>query len=233
MSVDCYFFIEVKDAEGNWHLVKWYTDESFDKFSEEGARYSYESETAIDGVKHVVKREEWTGHQWRDELAWGHTGDINNYAGLPNDVSEELEQLLRERAERDIEEKRKLSAKEDYTFDYKKQFGYIYLDEMLEKCRNKMEEWKKSFFERARDIQLDEIKDKLNVIEKLVRGEAVKKSRKKKEELEEDTLEYLVDELDDVICLRLETNMIATMAKAFTGNRWVDDDKVRLIYFFG
>lgn len=234
MSVDCYFFIEVKDAEGKWHLVKWYADEAFDKFSEDDARYSYESETTIDSVKYVVKREAWTGLQWRDELSWGrHWGGINNYEGLPNDVSEELDKLLRERAERDIEERRKLYNKEDYTFDYKKQFGYIYLDDMWSVCNDKMEEWKKRFFERVRDIQLDEIKDKLNDIEKLIMGKEVKKSRKKKEEYDEDTLEYLVEEeMEDIICLRQETKMIATMAENFTGDRWLDSDRVRVIYYF-
>ena len=204
MSVDCYFFIEVK------------------------------SETTIDSVKHVVKREAWTGLQWRDELSWGrHWGGINSYEGLPNDVSEELDKLLRERAERDIEERRKLYDKEDYTFDYKKEFGYIYLDEMWHVCNDKMEEWKKRFFERVRDIQLDEIKDKLNDLEKLIMGKEVKKSRKKKEEYDEDTLEYLInEELEDIICLRQETKMIATIAENFTGDRWLDSDRIRVIYYF-
>jgi hypothetical protein len=53
------------------------------------------------------------------------------------------------------------------------------------------------------------------------------------EEYYEDTLEYYFeDALEDIMALYRETNELKERACMFTGDRWLDSDKVRMIYYF-
>ena len=235
MSVDCYFFIEVKDAEGKWHLVKWYTDGNFDECTETDILHSFESNTEIDGQKYVVKRETWTGLQLRDELSWSRHWAQSSVIldKLPDDISPELDKLLKEKAERDIESRKKYHG-EDYTFDYHRAYSHIYLNDLWEMCDNKMSEWRKAFIERVKDKQLEEINQRLEHLEKVCRnGEKTKAFNKKKvEEDYEDTVQYYLDEyLEEAIALRMEVKMLSTIAQCFTGDRWLHSENVRVIYY--
>lgn len=236
MSVDCYFLIEVKDADGKWHLVKWYTDEKFEEFDREYSEYSFEKEAEIDGTKHIVKHEIWTGLQWRDELSWTRGwGGESVCDGLPNDISEELDTLIKERWEKEKQRRIELYGNEESEYHYKTRFSYIYLNDMWDICEKKMKEWRDRLLERVRNIQLDEINEKLDDLKKLVQGKEVKAKKKKKDEDEyyEDTIEYYLDDyLEDVIHLRQETKMISTLAETFVGDRWLDSSNVRVIFYF-
>lgn len=235
MSVSCYFFVEVQDAEGKWHLAKRYTDETFDTFDD--GIYSFESETEIDGKKYVVKREKWTGLQLRDELSWSRAWDRSNaISGLPSDVSKELADFIKVYNEKAISDRKKLYDNEHYTFDFAKQCSYMSINDLWDLCTKKEEQWKEGLLERIRNVQLEEINAKLDDIKNLIinKGVEVKhKAEDKEEEYYEDTLEYYLNEyLGDVIQLRVEVAALSEVAENFTGDKWLSPDKVRVIFYF-
>lgn len=237
MSVSCYFFVEVQDANGKWHLAKRFTDENFEEFDKEGAVYSFEDEADINGQKYIVKHEKWTGLQLRDELSWAHAWEHDAAVnGLPNDVSDELATLAKRYSEKVSASRKELYANEEYTFDFAKQCHYISLGDLWEMCEKKQEQWKKGLLERIRNTQLDEINNKLDVIKKLIENKEVKIANHKKEDKEEyyeDTVEYYLGEyLDEVIQLKMEVGALSEIAENFSGDRWLPTDKVRIIFYF-
>lgn len=236
MSVSCYFFVEVQDADGKWHLAKRYADEDFYTFDDDGI-YSFESETEIDGKKYVVKREKWTGLQLRDELSWSRAWDRSSAkSGLPSDVSKELADFIKVYNEKVVSNRKKLYDNEHYTFDFAQQCSYMSINDLWDLCTKKEEQWKKSLLERIRNIQLEEINTKLDDIKKLIVNKDAKikhEGKKKEEEYYEDTLEYYLNEyLGDVIQLRVEVAALSEVAENFTGHRWLSPDKIRVIFYF-
>ena len=234
MGVSCYFLIEVKDADGKWHLVKWYTDEKFDKFEKDYAEYSFEKEMEIGGVKHIEKHEIWTGLQWRDELSWSRNFERNIATdGLPKDISEELDSLIKERWKKEEERRIELYGSEKSEYEYKTRFSYAYLNDMWDVCDQKMKTWKEGMQKHVKDDQLKEINEKLDDLKKLAQGKELKAKKKDKEEYYEDTLDYYLDDyLEDVIQLRQETKMLATLAETFVGDSWLDPSNIRVIFYF-
>ena len=236
MSISCYFFVEVRAADGKWHLAKRFTDEDFEEFDKEGAAYSFEAETEIDGKKYIVKHEKWTGLQLRDELSWSRAWDRDIAAsGLPNDVSDELTALAKLYSEKTAASRRELYANKEYTFDFATQCHYVSLTDLWWLCEKKQEQWKKGLLERIRDTQLDEINDKLDAIKKLILDKDAKVGRKKRKDDEcyEDTVEYYLTEyLDEVIQLKTEVSALSEIAENFTGDRWLSADNVRVIFYF-
>lgn len=236
MSVSCYFLIEVKGVDGKWHLVKWYSNEPFEEFDKDTAIYSFETEAEINGKKTIEKHEIWTGLQWRDELSWSRNfeRDIST-EGLPKDISEELDALIKKRWEKEKERRVELYGSPESEYEYKTRFCYTYLNEMWGVCDERMKQWRDSLLKCVRDTQLDEINDKLDDLKKLVQGKEVKAKKKKDddEEFYEDTLEYHLDEhLENVIALRKETKMLSTIAETFVGDSWLDAENVRVYFYF-
>lgn len=233
MGVDIYFFIEVKDSDGNWHLVKWYSDGHFD--DKAPTEWDIEKSVEIDGKKMVEKYEFWPGLSWRDEIGWArHWNSLHLSDGLPDDVSEELDAMLKQYGEKEREHHVKMFGEEDTNFDYKRKYGYIYLDEMYEHCSTKFEEWKDNLKKRVRDKQLDEINKRIDNLEKISLGKSDKPFKMKKVDEEyEDTVEYYFeDALEDILSLKRETNEVYLKACQFTDNKWFESKNVRVIYYF-
>lgn len=237
MSVNVYFYIEVQDEEGKWHLVKWYSDRNFDKIDpEEGV--DEERIVEIDGVKHIEKRETDPGLQCRDKLSWGrHWHDnFSGYDGLPKDISEELDGYLHENFEHELANHIKYYGEDsEYKPVYGKKYATISASGLSKMCDNEREEWIKNLKNRIRNIQLEEINDTLKRIEKKIDGKPFKEKKKKTndEEYYEDTLEYYFDDsMWDVINFYTEVSEVMEKARMFTGNRWLDEDKVRIIYYY-
>ena len=232
MSVDIYFLIEVQDADGKWHLVKWYADGEFDK--EDPTEWDFEKVVDFNGKRMVEKYEFWPGLAWRDEVGWARNFEgLNVYDYLPKDLSAELGDLITEHGERELK-RRKPMYGEDHEYDYRRKYAHMYLSDMVEHSNKKFEEWKNRLKGKIKDEQLEEINKRLDNLEKITLGKTDKPVKQKKAEKEyEDTLDYYLDEsLFDVIALKRENNEIYDKAANFTGNRWLDEDKVRVIYYF-
>lgn len=232
MSVDIYFFIEVKDADGKWHLVKWYSDGEFDK--DDPTEWDFEKVVDFNGKRMVEKYEFCPGLAWRDEIGWQRNfGKLTIYDSLPKDLSEELESLIIEHGEKELQ-RRKPMYGDDYEYDYRKQYGTIMFTDMVEHSSNKFEQWKEYLKSRVRDEQLDEINKRIDNLEKISLGITQKPFKVKRVEKEyEDTLEYYLDEeLSDVLALKRENGEVYDKAANFTGDRWLDDDRIRVIYYF-
>lgn len=232
MSVSLYFFIEVKDAEGKWHLVKWYSDRKFD--TAEPTKWDFQKKVDLEGKSLFENYEACVGLAWRDELGWS-----RNFNGLPTysypqDISPELDEMLKAHGEIVTESRKKMGLTDD-DFDYRKKYEMVYLRDMYGVCKEKKDEWIENLKKRIKDKQLAEISDRLDILEKLARNVEAKPYKKKKSEDGdyEDTVDYYFEEyLSDVMDLYRETNKLYEMACMFTGNRWLDSENVRLIYYF-
>lgn len=231
MSVDIYFFIEVKDADGKWHLVKWYSDGEFDK--DDPTEWDFEKVVDFNGKRMVEKYEFWPGLAWRDELGWARNFESLKAYDLPDDISEELNAMIVEHGEKE-NENRALLYGEGYEHDYRKKYSAIYLSDMIEHVSSKHEEWKNRLKGCVKDEQLDEINKRIDNLEKIALGKTDKPLKQKKSEKEyEDTLEYYLDEyLFDINSLRMENEDIMEKVRMFTGNRWPKEDNIRVIYYF-
>ena len=232
MSVEIYFFIEVKDENGKWHLVKWLADGEFDK--EEPTEWDFEKVIEVNGKRMVEKYEFNPGLAWRDELGWARSWGEANIGDLPSDVSEELLQMIVEHGEREIERRKPMYGDENYTFNYKAQYSCIDYSELIEISNKRFDEWKTNLKKRVRNEQLDEIIARLDNIEKIGLGKTDKPFKKKKTEDEyEDTLEYYLEEaLFDVYALKRECTEVYERASMFTGDRWLEGEDIRVIYYF-
>ena len=231
MSVSLYFFIEVKDADGNWHLVKWYSDRKFD--TEEPTEWDFQKEVEVNGNKMFEYYEICPGLAWRDELGWSRGFEGLSIYSYPNDVSPELDEILKAHGEVVVNSRKKMGI-EEKDYDYRKKYETIYLSDMYEACGKKMDEWQERLKAHIKDEQLTDISKRLDILEKLARGKEVKPYKKEKvEEGYEDSLEYYFDEyLSDVMALYRETHELHEKACMFTGSRWFSSENVRLIYYF-
>lgn len=228
-----YFFIEVKDTDGNWHLVKWYSDR---KIFDTNAPTKWDFQKAVtmnDGTELWENYEISTGLAWRDELGWARNFEGLSTCGYPSDISPELDKMLKENGELLKESRIKLGFEEE-EYDYRRKYETLYLSDMYDVCEKKLGEWKERLKGHIKDEQLTDISDRLSIIEKLVRGKDVKEKKKEKADKEyEDTLEYYFDEyLSDVMALYRETNILHEKACSYTGDKWLGNENVRLIYYF-
>lgn len=231
MSVDLYFFIEVRDKEGKWHLVKWYADGEFDK--NDPTPYDFEKVIEINGKRMVEKYEFNPGLSWRDELGcYGRLEGFKTYS-LPNDISEELDALINEHEVIEREEKIKWYGS-DKDFNYRAKFYSIDFSDMSEIALKRFDEWKERTLKRVKDSQLEEINKRIEHLEKaIVNGEKTPFKPERIEEDYEDTIEYYFDDaLFDVISLMKENREVFTKVSGFTGDRWVETKDIRVIYYF-
>ena len=222
MSVNVYFFFEVQDEEKKWHLAKYYTDCAINKG--EPTEWDFEKVVDVDGKKMIEKYELWTGLALRDKLTW--CKPTLSY-GLPSDISDELNLLLEKRVEM---EKKNGIYPSDY--DYKRSYSYMYLDELWNMAEENFEDWKKQLKEHVRDEQLEEIRKRLIHLEKIALGGTDKPLKAKKPDELENHIEYLLEDLQDIITLKREISEINNLASQFSGNRWLEENKVRVIYYF-
>lgn len=223
MSTSIYFFVEVQDKEKKWHLAKYYTDCAF--VENEPTEWDFEKVVNVDGKKMIEKYELWTGLAWRDELVWRRQ-DMSY--GLPSDISEELKTLLEEMAE-----KEKNSGIYPSDYDYSHRYSYIYIDEMWKISKEKFNSWKNLVKKHVRDEQLEDIKRRIAHLEKIALKKTDKVMKEKKGCDDEIDIDYLFDEdLSDIVALEQETSELYGLASQFCGNRWLDFDKVRVIYYF-
>ena len=241
MSVSIYFYIEVQDKDGKWHLVKWYSDRNFDSDPLEDC--DQERIVEIDGVKHIEKRETCPGLICRDRISWGTRwyGTLHQ-CGLPDDISEELDKYLHIEFEREKANHLKYYGESsDYKPEYGKKYGYLLMSELFEMCEHDKEEWIKNLKSRIRDKQLEEIRDHLKRIERKVDAGGIgtefprekKKKKTEEEEYYEDTLEYYFGEAFwDVINFYEELSEVMEKARMFTGNSWFSPEKTRVTYYY-
>lgn len=236
MSVYLYCFIEVKDKEGKWNLVKWYTDEKFDKFEPNELYNNFEREVEINGSKAIEKIELWPGYSWRDELSWCRGwGRPEILDGLPKDISEELNERLTRYAEAYKAHCLGLGYSEEHFENWARRYSHIYLSDMREICEEKMKRWRENTVKAMRDAQFDTISKKLDKIEKIAAGKEVKPSRRKKtdEEIEEEACEYYLEEnIEEIIILRKELAKIDFLIELFTGNDFAEEKDARIIFYF-
>lgn len=232
MSVDINFFVEVRDDNGKWHLVKWLADGEFDK--ENPTKWDFEKVIDFNGKRMVEKYEFCPGLAWRDELGWARNFDgLDVQDCLPQDLSEELDSLITEHGEKEVRNRKPLYG-ESYPYDYRRKYATLMFSDMVEHSNKKFEEWKERLRGKVRDEQLDEINRRLDNIEKIALGKSDKATKTKKAEKEyEDTVDYYLDEaLFDVYALKRENTMVYERASMFAGDRWLKDDRIRVIYYF-
>lgn len=235
MSVSLYCYLEVKDKEGKWHLVKTFGNRKF------GNNPSEEDITAsVLGEQYVITNEWCPGLAWRDELYHNNLGSH----GLPDDVSDELKEHLELQRLKDLEnwkkskEKGKAYGMEDWYMpeNYYRKYSYALLEEMFDVCDQKERDWRKYTIKRANELKDDEINKKLDwIIKQLSDPEKKQKSfnGKKAEDDYQDTLDYFLDEYlwGEVVSLYRETWMLHNTACAYTGDDWFPATDVRVIYY--
>ena len=231
MSVDISFFIEVRDKEGKWHLVKWYADGEFD--TEDPTKYDFEKVVEINGKRMVEKYEFNPGLSWRDELGcYSKLEGIRTYS-LPNDISEELDVLITEHEAVEREDRIKWYGS-DKDFNYRGKFSCIDFSDMSDIAIKRFDEWKERTLKRVKDKQLEEITKRIEHLEKtFISGEKTSFKPERIEEDYEETIDYYFDDaLFDVISLMKENREVFTKASGFTGDRWLETENIRVIYYF-
>ena len=231
MSVDISFFIEVRDKEGKWHLVKWYADGEFD--TEEPTKYDFEKPVEINGRKMVEKYEFDPGLAWRDELGcYSRLEGMHTYS-LPKDISPELDALITEHETFEREERIKWYGS-DKDFNYRSKFSCIDFTDMADIAIKRFDEWKERTLKRVKDTQIEEITARIKHLESvIVSGEKTPFKAEHADDDYEDTIDYYFDDaLFDVIALMKENREVFTKAWGFTGDKWFETKDIRVIYYF-
>lgn len=236
MSVSLYCYLEVKDKEGKWHLVKTFGKRKFDNNPSE-----QDEIVSANGEEYVITNEWCPGLAWRDELYRNNLGAH----GLPDDVSDELKEYLEIQRLKDFENWKKSKAEgraygeEDWYSPesyYRRKYSYVLLEEMFDVCDEKERDWRKYTIKRANELKNDEFGTKLDwIIKQLSEPEKKQKpfNGEKVDEDYQDTFEYLLDEYlwSEVVSLYRETWMLRNTACVYTGNDWFPATDVRVIYY--
>ena len=230
MSISLFYYMEISDANGKWHLVKSYGNNTFNQTSENKESLSDELEEAIE--KHG-------GLAWRDEFTWNHNLRTN---ALPKDLSEELHDYLEKERLNSLARWQETKSKGDIRGDdrwyqpenFYKKYSYISLDDMYDICEKKMSDWKEQVSKRLKDIKEDDIQKKLDwlIQERQGKNPPPIKTTTIEEEFE-DTINYYLDEyLWDVIARYREVWELYILARTYSQDHYLPMSSVRIIYYF-
>lgn len=201
MSISLYKLVEVKDKDGKWRLVKWHPDTS---------------DTSHCWI--------WQGLSFRDYF-------INNYDiryPEPDDISEDTKRILEEEPNNP-----------SYFF-----MGYDELCDIahtaFERVWGSLVNAMNERINKSRDTSVIAILKSLAKISKPEDAEKIavralkdigKDTFDNDVECEDDTLEYIKEDLYDYLGMIQELNTIRTLVDAFTGEYWTSEENIRVIMY--
>lgn len=201
MSISLYKLVEVKDKDGKWRLVKWHPDTS---------------DTSHCWI--------WQGLSFRDYF-------INNYDiryPEPDDISEDTKRILEEEPNNP-----------SYFF-----MGYNELCDIahsaFERVWGSLVNAMNERINKSRDTSVIAILKSLAKISKPEDAEKIavralkdmgKDTFDNDAECEDDSLEYIKEDLYDYLGMIQELNTIRTLVDAFTGEYWTSEKNIRVIMY--
>lgn len=201
MSISLYKLVEVKDKDGKWRLVKWHPDTS---------------DTSHCWI--------WQGLSFRDYF-------INNYDiryPEPDDISEDTKRILEEEPNNP-----------SYFF-----MGYDELCDIahtaFERVWGSLVNAMNERINKSRDTSVIAILKSLAKISKPEDAEKIavralkdmgKDTFDNDAECEDDSLEYIKEDLYDYLGMIQELNTIRTLVDAFTGEYWTSEENIRVIMY--
>lgn len=201
MSISLYKLVEVKDKDGKWRLVKWHPDTS---------------DTSHCWI--------WQGLSFRDYFI--HNYDIRHPE--PDDISEDTKRILEEEPNNP-----------SYFF-----MGYNELCDIahsaFERVWGSLVNAMNERINKSRDMFVIAILKSLAKISKPEDAEKIavralkdmgKDTFDNDAECEDDSLEYIKEDLYDYLGMIQELNTIRTLVDAFTGDAWIDEENIRVIMY--
>ena len=234
MGVYSSIYVEFKSRkDSQWHLLQAFVPEFFGRRSfDESDRWPDENNIASFGNERLWRMFRLVRQGCVRDLLSGDDAPFND-RGFPDDLSPELKERF-DGVQKRIDEK-----KEDYLFgngDWRwgkswcllSEFN-AYLDEKMEKCKSAI------LSEHSKQLS-DEISEKLDIILEHLVGGKEKKSMKIRAGKEDyidrgEMLEYyLNEELDEVLFL-LEFAAGIGVLYEFLTDEWVDDERIRLVFY--
>ena len=201
MSVSLYKLVEVKGKDGKWRLVKWHPDSS---------------DTSQCWI--------WYGLSFRDYFI--HNYDIRHPE--PDDISEDTKRILEEEPNNP-----------SYFF-----MGYNELCDIahttFERVWGTLVNAMNERINKSRDTSVISILKSLAKISKPEEAEKIavralkdmgKDTFDNGVECEDDSLEYIKEDIYDYLGMTQELNTIRTLVDAFTGDAWIDEENIRVIMY--
>lgn len=233
MSNSMYFFMEIKDREGNWHLVKYLenlkfneNDHTKEKYGETYYKLQYPFE---------LKRKIWVGNSIRDAVR----SNMLNPKPLPDDISTELYNIIEEKAKSEVQEK-------DFS-SYSRNYYCIYFSELYERYEKCFERWKsllntnieskKNGFiitkiEEAKNEIINSIGNREQILDCDIDDFDEGQEETRKQLCYEDSFDYAIGEgLEDLMEFREELEELRAYAIAYSGDKFINDN-IRVYCFY-
>lgn len=229
MSSNMYCFMEVKDRNNNWQLVKYLENMKYNEngheqenFGEDYYKIQYPFE-----LKRIIS----VGCEIRDELRWR----TINSRPLPDDISTELANVMESKAKSENG-----SIIESY---YNTHYYCISISELYELYEKRYTSWKdllnRNIEYRKNNFLISRIEDAKNEIIRTIKGNTdyIEKSEKPQEEngpyCYEDSFDFAVGEgLESLMELREQINALRSYAVAYSGDDFIDEDHIRIYCFY-
>lgn len=224
MSSDIYFFIEVRDNDKKWHLVKYLKDEKYDSSNSINGDYTIKYPRMLNKIIYV-------GNNIRDAL---HFKMFSSKPPLPKDITTELKIVMKETIGRI------LMSGWGKNIDFEIFYSWIRLSDLEEIYEQQYKNWADLLKRDINNIQENAILKKIDeakeeIINKLSNKEENIEKTENKQSSEENTItdiETNLSELEDIIELKSEIRALREYVVAYTGNIWVKDEDIRLYFFY-
>lgn len=224
MSSDIYFFIEVRDNDKKWHLVKYLKDEKYDSSNSINGDYTIKYPRMLNEIIYV-------GNNIRDAL---HYKKFSSKPPLPKDITAELKNAM--------EEKIRHIAISGWgkNIDFESFYSWMHLSDLEELYEQQYKNWTDLLKRDINSIQENAILKKIDeakneIINKLSNKEENTGKTEDNQSSEENTItdiETNLSELEDIIELKSEIRALREYVVAYTGNIWVKDEDIRLYFFY-
>ena len=153
MGVTLYRLIEVRDDDGNWHLVKFYSP-----FMKVKDYNDHKPDNELkDGLQLSTIVEHWRGLSLRDRLGGWYNHDLNIIDKIPDDASEETKKYLH-----DLNE----SVKTEWSNGFN--FHSVTLNEINAIIYKDFDYWKENVIKQITEKSDSKILQKIEKLEKLM-----------------------------------------------------------------
>lgn len=228
MSSDIHFFIEVRDNNKNWQVIKYIENFEYgenhipDNAGENYYKLKYPYE-----LKKII----YVGKSIRDAL---HYKKFSSKPPLPNDITAELKNAM--------EEKVRHIAISGWgkNIDFESFYSWMHLSDLEELYEQQYKNWTDLLKRDINSIQENVILKKIDeakneIINKLSNKEENTGKTEDNQSSEENTnidIENNLNELEDIIQLKSEIRALREYVVAYTGNIWVKDEDIRIYFFY-
>lgn len=225
MSNDIYFFMEVKDRKGDWQLVKYIENGKFNEDETITEKYG-------DSYYHLqypfeLKKTLYVGKGIRDALRSKFYYKNNK---LPDDMTTELKGVMESKA---ISDNR-------HDIDYSTHYicvNFSFLTEEYERRLNNLLSFIRKKFEFAKtNYIINKIENAKNEILNAI---LPKESSDVDDEIVANEhenckeIDYSIeDEIENIMEIREEIKALKTYASSYTGDKFINDENIRVYCFF-